>query len=237
MERVACVLTHYRMPGQRLNDWIRWNRDAFQAAEVTAWVVSDVPRRVPDWVRLIIYPLDMDVFSLSRTSNFGIRSAIDAGTKIICKTDPDCILSPALLLAVSSLTPGDGICPTYRMAEDATSEAVARSRPWEASKGTVALSASSWEALNGYDERQVGYGIEDGDLYGRAMTLLGTDRCTRGGHPVYHVAHSQGKQSSGNTRSDCWGRDSGFNPRNHRSNMTSRRTLWSCADWGRAIAT
>lgn len=237
MARLAIVLTHYRMPVQRLDDWIRWNRDACQAAEVTAWVVSEVPRRVPDWMRVVIYPVEMDVFSLSRTSNFGVRFAIDSGAEIVCKTDPDCILTPTLLAAIASMPPGVALCPVYQMADDATPEAVARSRAWEASKGTLALSASSWDALSGYDERQEGYGIEDGDLYGRARTLLGPSHCVRGEHPIYHVAHSRAKQAAGNLRPDCWGRESGYNPRNHRANMTSRRTPWSCADWGRAIAT
>lgn len=237
MARLDLVLTHYRMPGERLADWCRWNRDAILEFGAGVWVVSDTDRRVPDWARVIRYPLELEVFSLARTSNYGIRSAIDAGAEIVCKTDPDCILTPALLGAMASLPAGGGLCPVYRMADDATPEAVARSRAWEASKGTLALTASSWEALNGYDERQLGYGIEDGDLYGRARTLLGPSHCVRGDHPIYHVAHSRAKQAAGNLRPDCWGRADGFNPRNHRSNMGVRKTAWSCAYWGMAIAT
>jgi len=239
MARLDIVLTHYRMPGERLADWFMWNRDAILEAGAGVWVVSDTDRRAPDWARVIQYPLELEIFALSRTANYGIRAAIDAGAQIVCKTDPDCILTPALLSAMASLPSGGGLCPVYRMATDASPGALAASKPWEASKGTLALSASTWEAIHGYDERQVGYGIEDGDAYARALTVLsgGGGGCVRGKDPVYHVAHSQTEQKAGNMRPDCWGRSDGFNPRNHRSNMVVRRSAWSCADWGLAVAT
>ena len=237
MARLAIVMTHYRMPEHRLIDWIVWNSSAIESVGSDVWCVSDVPRAgLPPWLRMLIYPLPMDIFSLSCTSNFGIRSAIDSGAEIVAKTDPDCILSPELVADMAALTPGHGLCPVYRMAAAATPEAMAASKPWLASKGTLALLSSHWEAIQGYDERQSGYGIEDGDAFCRAAAMP-SQVLSRGERPIYHVAHSVASQSAGNSRGDCWGRASGFNPRNHRPNMACRRTRWSCADWGRAIAT
>jgi len=232
------VVTHYRMPEGRLLDWVRWNDRVFRRVGVRAWVVSDVDRPahlLPSWCNVVQLLEPMPTFCLSRTSNWGIRRAIDAGAAVVAKSDPDCLWSEEALLACANCG-AEGRCPRYRMAASHAPEALADAKEWGQTRGTLALSARSWGILRGYDERMVGYGIEDGDATIRA-SKLGIP-VHRPHAPFWHIAHTSGEQEYGPNRPDAWGRDDGFNPRNHARNKVAWRAgLWhdqpQSATWGR----
>jgi len=226
---LAIVATHYRMPLARLDQWIEWNGKLFEEYGARAIIVSDVERSgLPDWLRVAVYPVELEMFSLSKTSNYGIRLA---GGGIVAKTDPDCAFSREALDACLTVTETVGICPRYYMAHSYEAREQA-AYTWDASKGTLVLHWDHWNAIGGYDERCEGYGIEDGDAYERARRVEGRD-VRRLKIPFWHIAHSKEKQTRGNTRKDCWNRQAGFNPRNHKANVRSMRDdYWDRESWG-----
>lgn len=232
MTGAAFVITHYRMPEQRLYDFFKWNDYLFKQYNCRVIVVSDVDHsNLPSYARVAIYPESLDLFCLAKTSNYGIRLA---GSGIICKTDPDCVFSEDAIKAVMSVTPEKGVCMRYRMADSYETRDIAEE--WEASKGTIALHYDHWQAISGYDERQEGYGIEDGDAYDRAQNKTPGRTVKRSPAAFWHIAHSTEKQTRGNTRPDCWNRESGFNPRNHTHNQRQRQSgKWECEEWGIVI--
>jgi hypothetical protein len=227
---IAFVLTHYRLPERRLREFLEWNSPGLERLGARLIIVSDRDYQdLPPWARVAIYPGELPLFNLSKTSNYGIRLA---GAGIICKTDPDVLFSPQALDAVAAVTPQRGTCFVYRMALSTKPEDLDDAKPWEASKGTIALHSDHWAALCGYDERQEGYGIEDGDCYHRAGNC-GTRTAGRSPAPIWHIAHTDAPQTSGNTRKDCWNRSEGFNPRNHARNQRARHSAaWADPHWG-----
>lgn len=236
MTDLAIVTTHYRLPPKRLEDFISWNDAAFRLAGIRLFIVTNRPcLRLPDYARAVVFPLPMDRFALSWTSNYGVRSAMDSGATLICKTDPDMLMSSNLLSRIAAIGEKEAAAPLYRMAQSAQE---ARERPqackaWAGSRGTIAMHSGAWEAVSGYDERMIGYGPEDGDI---------CDRCKREGikvrrlqdTPIFHIAHDEAAPQGQGRRNDQWGRDSGFNTEN-RPEINAIRKLndWRDPEWGR----
>ena len=226
---ITVVACHYRLPEYRLRQFLAWNREVFEAFGVRALIVSDVPRGdLPPWARIAIYPGELPVYSPSKVSNYGIRLAA-AG--IVCKTDIDCLFTREALEEVADVGEGRGVNLPYLMAGsvDELDGAVR----WESTKGTQALVFEDWDRISGYDERQEGYGLEDGDGYCRAMKVA---KVRRPKARFFHIAHgeagatcAQGRQSK---RFDQWNR-SGFCPLRTRQNKAARRRgRWSSSSWG-----
>jgi hypothetical protein len=231
---ITFVLTHYRMPEQRLRDCLRWNTRLWREIGARVLVVSDRDGYpdLPEWVRVAKYPVPLTKFNLSKCSNYGIRLA---GSGIIVKTDPDIYWTPEAIRQVAGVTDSLGACPILHMAAGETEDQRKRAQAWTASKGVLALAWEHWQAICGYDERMEGYGIEDGDAFHRAGVMLRPARDVVRETYVWHIAHTPQAQTHGNTRMDCWGRLSGFNPRSHAQNQAARqREPWHCADWGLA---
>jgi hypothetical protein len=228
---VSLVLTHYRMPLQRLLDWIEWNDSVIRALRARAVVVSDVrsyDATLPDWLCVARFPRALSVFNLSATSNFGIRLI---GRGIIAKVDPDLFLGEKFAETIAAVSDARGLAPRFRMAASPQEARDGIGEVWEASKGCLVMPYNRWAAICGYDERMEGYGIEDGDAFYRAGLLPGF-KIDRECAPVWHVAHTAAPQLRGNNRCDCWGRDNRFNPCNHKRNQTTRRTAWESKAWG-----
>lgn len=228
---VSVVLTHYRMPMRRLQEWIEWNENIIRAMRARVVVVSDIRSygiALPDWMTIARFPRSLSIFNLSATSNFGIR-LVGRGT--IAKVDPDLFLGEKFPDTVVAVNDARGVSPVYRMASSSQEARDGKGEIWEASKGCLIMTWRRWAEINGFDERMIGYGIEDGDAFCRAQKLPNhtVDRICE---PVWHVAHSSTPQLTGNQRTDCWGRANGFNPHRHRKNMDARRSPWSSPTWG-----
>ena len=213
-----------------MREWIDWNAYLFGRYAVRCIIVSDVPRLdLPEWCRVAVYPYELPLFSLAKTSNYGIRLA---GGGIVCKTDPDCVFSEEVLNACLRVTPFAGISPEYAMA-DSFETRHAADYTWQASKGTMCLHFEHWKAICGYDERMEGYGIEDGECFHRAKHAQGRT-VERVKLPFWHIAHSSAHQARGRSRKDCWNRDIGFNPKNHKFNQSQIYSgVWAAESWGR----
>lgn len=235
--RLAVVLTHWgdAIPQERLAQHWLWNDAAYRKHWATVYVVAEGRRDLPDYARLVPCYEDLRPFNLARTSNLGIRRAVEDGAEIVIKTDPDVFWPWQTIALCASLGHGRGVCPTYMMAPSRAAAELGPSActPWKATCGTLALHADTWRAICGYDERMKGYGVEDGDACARARKLVTIDRAPF----VYHIAHVEGS-GHGKQRADHWGRADGSNPLNHKENMrifnSSRvgRDPWTCEDWG-----
>lgn len=202
----AVVFTSYRVPESRLNEHFSWNDAAYRATGVQVYVVADREYVVPDYAHCLVYDQPMPVFNLARTSNFGIRQALNAGHAIIVKTDVDVCFPEHALARFVRCFDDEALVPLYLMAANYDE------RRWNyvemaTAQGTVALTAANWQAL-AYDERCVGYGAEDGALMAEiSKKQLSVNR----DGIVWHIAHVANTPQT-NKRTDFWNRDNDFNP-------------------------
>ena len=225
---IGLVAVHWRIPVDRLQAWIAWNHDQIMRIGARVLIVDDESHmdiRLPSYVRIVRYPYDMAIFSLARVANYGIRLLAQG---VICKTDIDCILSHEFCDTLAQLQHDRRriLCPQYYMADDASTAARARAKPWDASKGTIATTWEVWDACCGYDERMEGYGIEDGDCYFRMQHFSGL-RGERGPWKIWHVAHDTCDKLGARR---LWNQKE--NPKKHEHNQSVRRVPWREATWG-----
>lgn len=219
MPEAWIVVTHHRLPEERLRDFFAWNDDRFRARGIRVLVVSDAPREgLPDYARAVVYPAPLPTFSLSKTSNFGIRLVCGRGEEtVVCKSDPDIWWPDRALDALLRVRHGQPWSAVYRMARSARPSDRRKAHRWDDSKGTLAMTARDWARLHGYDERQTAYGIEDGTAQARAIRMPGME-LTRGiDTAVIHIAHQPGTPQEKGSRRDQWNRDT-VNPVNRRAN-------------------
>jgi len=186
---MAIVVCSVRLPAEAWAAWLARNAEVVEELKQEVYLVTDLdPDRAP-WVQ-VIQPPAMDQYSPARASNAGIRAAYAAGFGVIIKTDIDCILSDRFILDAEKLVPqtaGEVLAPYYMMAAGVTFEQIRDAKKWQQGCGTVAARAEDWARLKGYDERQYGYGFEDGDLVIRAR-FLGM-KVKRRASQVVHVHH------------------------------------------------
>ena len=231
------VFTHYKIPAQRLREWIAWNREIVEKIGARVIVVSDLSGYsfvIPDWMRVARFPRELKVFNLSACCNYGIRLA---GRGVIAKIDPDIFLGEKFMETLRLVTPIHGVCPQYRMAASASHADLDAAKIWEASKGAMILHWEHWAAIDGYDERMEGYGIEDGDCFHRAGHAPGRS-CDRNCEPVWHIDHGADGHGRGippERRVDFWGRKSGINPIHQRENQSVRKCPWEYPEWGKGL--
>ena len=155
----------------------------------------------PAWV--LNYPKDQPVFSIPKTVNFGIRTACEGEPdSIIVKTDTDVIFSKRSLNKLrEEVQPGSGLVQLCADVEQVNGM-VSCNKPWEAMfkrqegfGACLAMHAGDWNSLNGYDERIVGWGCDDWEMFLRASKKIKmkiSSQC-----PVYHVAHEMRRGSAG----------------------------------------
>lgn len=227
---ITVVAGHFRLPEERLAGFLAWNRELFSKHDVRVNLVTDRHHEgLPDFVDELIYPAPMPVYSPSRVSNYGIRRA---GSGTVLKTDIDCVFSEAAMREVAMVRPGLGFYFNYRMAK--TYETREQNVLWGAGCGTMALDFSDWDRIHGYDERQEGYGVEDGDGVARARKFIHL-RHSRA--VIWHIAHTGDEiwtQTNRCFRRDLWNRSSGFCPDRHVENKRIRDSgvPWNNPRWG-----
>jgi len=242
----ALVFVHYRIPEQRLIDHFAWNAEVYRAAGLIAYVVTDRPfptcgLRTIDYAQALVYPKPLEVFSLARTKNYGIRAAIDAGHDPIIATDADIAFPPDAMAELLQVEEGQAVAPVYQMVHTyQTRHRLTGRIQADLAIGTISMRASGWLAVHGYNELMEGYGCDDGEIWAR----MGQAKIERfRGLGVYHIAHVAGTiqqeahtagDKSHGVREDHWNRENGFNPRRFRENRkAARRVPWRCAEWGR----
>ena len=236
----AVVFVHYRLPWRRMVEHLEWNAAVYQAAGVKVFVVTaEAPPALPSWAEALIFPRHLATFSLTRTCNFGIRHAIDAGFGPIVKTDSDMVFPADTLAECCAVGAGEAVAPCYQMVNSYQERHTWRNR-LEAplALGTISMGAPGWEKVCGYDERLEGYGCDDGDIWAR-IGAAGLRRVR--GLGIYHIAHVAGVvqqeahcvgDKAKGVRTDHHNRD-GINPNRLRENRAIlRRGAWKSADWG-----
>jgi hypothetical protein len=166
----------------------------------------------------VVYPAELPLFNLSKTSNFGIRLCCGRGADtIVCKSDPDIWWPDRALGALLRVRHGQPWSAVYRMARSARTGDRRKAHRWDDSKGTLAMTARDWARLHGYDERQEAYGIEDGTAQARAIRMPGMELSRNIDTAVIHVAHVEGSPQEKGNRTDQWNRAT-VNPVNRRAN-------------------
>jgi hypothetical protein len=227
------VFVAYKIPLERLAAHFAWNDESYRAVHADVLAVVDSGtflqlgmqscHLLPIYARAYAYPAPLEIFSLARTANYGIRLAAADGGAVV-KTDVDCWFAPGLLARLGAVKAGKGMIPRYHMAENIADARAGRARVWQASRGTVALDAADWRRLCGYNENMAGYGVEDGDLEDRAAAAGVKFEYPPG---LFHIAHAAGR---GGQRV-YWNRENG-NPANHAENRKLRGKPWQNAEWG-----
>lgn len=217
------VVCAWKIPDQRIKDFFAWNDFVFRKNNICVAVVTDRALTLPDYARNFIYPVQLEIFSITKLSNYGIRKL---GDGLICKTDIDIFFDQEFFdVAIDRTKPGYAVVPVYRMCQDFSD----RGKPYPRAAGTVSMDFSDWQKLNGYDERMSGYGIDDGDLIRRAKEKkIVIDRDVF----LHHLAHdAAADQSDPSKRSDLWNGEK-INPRNHNNNMKLMLTRYVNPAWG-----
>jgi hypothetical protein len=148
--------------GMGYHMFLERNVQALKATGARVVVVSDAEDNAPEYssVTVIKYKPAVEVFSLARTSNCGIRYC---GSGVVIKSDPDIVFNTALLWFIQkTVQPGIGICAMCNYVELAEYQAGV---VWKEEKvsggqgGCMALDYSDWDKLSGYDERMYGWGV------------------------------------------------------------------------------
>lgn len=178
---MTILATHYRLPTTRLVEFLYWNNRTFRDAGARVVIVSnDYYPSLGKLFRLPIvvyqFPYELDPFSLTRCSNFGLRKI---GQGIIVKTDIDCFFPSDTLAEIAAVKPGESLYYKYHMAK--TIYDIGTAKLWTAGSGTVAMHWEDWDSVGGYDQRLEGYCSDDADIVARAP-------CPRqGSGRVYHI--------------------------------------------------
>lgn len=237
----AVVFVAYRLPEARIADHLGWNAGIYGAAATTKiYIVTDRHLALSS-AECLVYPQPMPIFSLARTKNYGIRQALDHGAEMVVATDADMVWTPDAWAECQAVGEGQAVGPVYHMVDShAERHALTPNRVMaELAIGTVAMRATGWHKVCGYNERLAGYGADDGDLW-RRIGAVGIRQYR--GAAIYHIAHqgaaiqqeahTAGDKSRG-VRSDHWGRGDGFNPDQLQHNIRLSRQGWSNPEWGR----
>ena len=238
----AVVFVAYRLPEERIRAHLEWNAGIFGAPpELKIYIVTDRTLSFPAGVNCLVYPRAMPVFSLARTKNYGIRQALDAGAEIIVATDADMAWTGDAWAECRAVGERQCVAPIYHMVDSfSLRHAFTPNRVVaDLAIGTVAMRASGWRKVCGYNERLEGYGADDGDLW-RRIGAAGIRQYR--GAAIYHIAHQSGAvqqeahtagDKSRGTRADHWGRGDGFNPDQLQNNIRRARQPWQNPDWGK----
>lgn len=208
------ALAAYNLPGE-LEQFVKLNAERIRAAGGAIFVAVADRENTPSNIEKIRVP-EQSVYSPARTANMAIRSAAEAGCRVVVKTDVDCILSPAFIEILKTMKDGQGYCPYYQYVDDPARLEDAKTD--QASCGTLALTARAWNQIHGYDERMLGYGREDGDAADRACKV--GIKIVRTTGLVYHINHPS--------------RISKKYPLLRDENIAlSKQENYDCADWGK----
>jgi len=224
---LAVVFVSYRsVPEERLQDHFAWNDAEYRKAGARVFAVSDEPQFTPEYAATVLFhenelPLvdGQRRFSLTKTKNRGLVTAIAYDADVIVCTDVDIRFPPGMLRSLASVDDETAMFPMYHMMDYTDRKKCLRIDM--GCTGTTAMTAANWERIQ-YDERCVGYGGDDGFLLADCRAAgLRIDRSGR----VDHIGHipGDGDRVPGSGSASCWGRDDGFNFENIRGNKAARR--------------
>jgi len=204
----AVVLTSYKVPTHRLYEHFEWNDAIYRCYGVKVYVVCDKKYKLPPYAEAVVYDEEMEVFNLSKTSNFGIMHARKQGHDVIVKTDVDVCFPPETFERLRCVQPRECMDCLYLMSANYP-ERRWKYEPQPGARGTLTMTAYNWAKVR-YNEDCKGYGWEDGimihDIEKAGIQL-------NRNFFIWHIAHVPDTcQTNGEGRGDYWNRESGFNP-------------------------
>ena len=199
MNSVAIVVTAYKIPDVVICRFLSENPYNIILVSDSKYATTKCP--------------EMDIFSIAKTSNIGIRKAVQDGFDVIVKTDIDCILTSDFMDYCKNLNIGNGASFRHWNIQSCQSYDNAELDP--RCMGTAVMHAESWCDLNGYNENMFGYGYDDGDIFERAIKIISMELLTE--PKVYHIAHEKHNQD--------------INPLNREYNYLNRRNYVN-SEWG-----
>jgi hypothetical protein len=244
----AVVLPYWKMPPARLVQFCQWNEGVFREGNWEVFVVTEpghagVPT-LPYPCTMLAYPRDHKIFSLTRTCNYGIKTAMKRGHALVMKTDADIVFPQETMREIESVKDGQAYSPPYHMVDSFEDRHAFTDTRLVADLaiGTVVMTAEGWNKTCGYNEHMMGYGCDDGDMWHR-IGLAGIKRYR--GLGVYHIAHLKGSvqqeqhvegDKSRGVRTDHHGREAGINPNKLRENTKiAKRAVWNWPQWGEGL--
>ncbi len=194
---LSVVVPAFKMDGA-LSDFVRVNKDLVEDLGIEIVVVSECIKELPEgWVSLA-YPTADEAFSISRTSNYGIKRA---SGEIIVKVDIDMILTEYLVNAWRMRCvegkPIIGMTANVRRNSNVDKYALRKCRRG-AFAGGVCLHRNDWEAMKGFNEVMFGYAPEDKEFQHQCH-LRYTDSYIKMYRPcMLHMAHPKSRNRSVN---------------------------------------
>ena len=227
MDNITMVLATYRLSEDLMRIFIERNKTNFVKHDVKVVMVSD--RNVDfdcEWVEVVVYPVEMETFALSRTINYGIRKIQD--DCIIIKTDVDIYFTDDVLRHIKDVVEYNRamvcICSNMGRYEDALTANWDLCVKRKAGRGACfAMTRRDWFEFKGYNEDIVGWGGEDFEMYRRVSSRIKLVESWE--KPLYHINHSDRR----NNNDKYWFVNSKKNVK------IGKPMNWNRDEWGLAV--
>ena len=185
---IVLVVTAYGLPGGLIDRFVELNHAAARSFGASIVVVTDKPRIIDAPCVWRVNAPQMDIFSICRCSNIGIKKAQDLAAYTIVKTDIDCILSVDAWLRIAQVKSGCGCVFRYWQIDDYGDRDSATLDP--RIMGTCAFTAKDWDKMGGYNADMQGYGYDDADIIYRAKAQkIKVEQYKK--VAVYHIRHAE----------------------------------------------
>jgi len=236
------VFSAVGLPDEAVERWISLNKRVLTL--VHAAVVTDTEKSFPG-LRTVNVASE-ERFDIGRLNNRAIRTS---ECNVVVKTDVDIVFSLELIQYLwTFVSPGTGVvakCSNIDLDRLGTVE-WCNTQIRSAGRGACfALFRSDWERLYGYDERFIGWGGDDDDMYRRASRALKMIQTAQ--YPLWHINHPKriddrfpncGKMNLETPKNEgdwhdhplayCWGSGS-WGDKKEQSDDDKRRQLRGCA--------
>jgi len=215
---------------EALSDYISWNEDLFERANIHPIVVSDKAQTLPEGWTCVVYPREEKVFSLSRYSNYGVRQASE---DIVLKTDIDMVMDASHLnYARKNCKVGSPLlwltCSFKHRDPDLIEvDTKYKIRPG-AYGGGLCMHRDDWHASRGMNELMEGYNSDDKEMFTHLKKLYGTALDVVRYPCMHHMQHPRNRNRGTNPRTTPW-------PRSKWTNNPYRQQAKELGDiWGTA---
>lgn len=186
MKQISVVVSSYKLDPFYLQRFLHFNFETFRRLDVDLYVVSDLPPIDNRYIS-IESPF-FKVFSITRSSNVGIRQALRYGSDIIIKTDIDCVLTENFI----EYCKNNNAC--FRHFEcKVEDDKVIPLKMNPRTMGTISMKSEDWLKSGGFNERMSGYGSDDYAIFvnaqeaGVKIKLVRRPKCLHISHEKHNL--------------------------------------------------
>lgn len=185
---IALVVTAYKLPDDIINSFVENNHALAREFAASIIVVTDAAKIIYAPCVWRVPAPEMEIFSICKTANVGIKRGIDLSARVIAKTDIDCIISRDAWNELSNIVDGRGLIFRYWQISNVNEIQNAKLDP--RIQGTCAFTTADWLRLGMYNESMYGYGYDDADIACRARRAgIKTEKLKR--PKIFHLAHEK----------------------------------------------